>query len=98
MTVEEAGKDIKEIAKRVNDNNKCDIKFNAWCELDESQDDVEENEEVFGLEANGEIFDSYVSKDKVLNDMSAILYGAMLERERLAKQIDELAEMLKKSR
>lgn len=93
MTVEEADKNIKEIAERANDN-KCGVKFKAWCELDESQDDVEENEEVFGLEVNGKIFDSYTSKDEVLNDMSAILYGANLERERLAKQIDELVKML----
>ena len=93
MTVKEADKDIKEIAERANDN-KCGIKFKAWCELDESQDDVEDNEEVFGLEVNGKIFDSYISKDEVVNSMGAILYGAKLELERLTKQIDKLIEML----
>ena len=93
MTVKEADKDIKEIAERANDN-KCGIKFKAWCELDESQDSVEDNEEVFGLEVNGKIFDSYVSKDEVLNSMGAILYGAKLEREKLVKQIDRLVKML----
>lgn len=95
MTVEEADKNIKEIAERANDN-KCGVKFKAWCELDESQDDVEENEEVFGLEVNGKIFDSYTSKDEVLNDMSAILYGANLEKKRFEKQIEELIELFKK--
>ena len=55
---------------------------------------VEDNEEVFGLEVNGKIFDSYISKDEVLNDMSAILYGAKLELEKLTKQIDKLVKML----
>lgn len=93
MTVKEADKDIKEIAERANDN-KCGIKFKAWCELDESQDGVEDNEEVFGLEVNGKIFDSYISKDEVVNDIGAILYGAKLELERLTKQIDKLVKML----
>ena len=72
----------------------CGKKFKAWCELDESQDSVEDNEEVFGLEVNGKIFDSYISKDEVLNDMSAILYGVKLELEKLTKQIDKLVKML----
>ena len=93
MTVKEADKDIKEIAERANDN-KCGITFKAWCELDESQESVEDDEEVFGFEVNGKIFDSYASKDEVLNDMCAILYGAKLELERLTKQIDKLVKML----
>ena len=93
MTVKEADKDIKEIAERANDN-KCGIKFKAWCELDESQDDVEDNEEAFGLEVNRKIFDSYISNDEVVTSMGAILYGAKLELERLTKQIDKLIEML----